>query len=593
MPASEAYRGLVRKLVVGIDVGTTFSGVSYAILDPGEVPSIHSITRYPGQESEAGNCKIPSILYYRQDGTLHSAGAEATVPGMELVVEDEDLIFVEWFKLHLRPERLDSSAISQKDLRPLPPNKTAADVLADFLGYLFACARRYICETHSNGESLWNSVQDQIAFVLSHPNGWEGLQQSKIRQAAVTAGLVPDTSAGYSRIHFVTEGEASLNFCINNGLATNTIQEGESVIIVDAGGGTVDVSSYRFLSVSPVSVEEVTSPECVLQGSTRVNVRLREFLQGFLASSAFGNEEDLKLMADSFDKSTKPVFKDEKEPSYIKFGTMKDNDPAVNIRRGQLMLSGSRVASFFRPALESIFDVIKSQRDAGPALSTVFLVGGFAASPWLYLSLKEKLSPIGVTLYRPDSHTNKAVADGAVSFFLDNCVSSRVMKMTYGVHVTVDYNPDDPAHLARQDQKFVRPSGRVMLREGFSILLQRGTRVHQNEEISQHLQHEAHESHTLNKIGSVVLSYTGKDKPRWMDVDPELFTPLCTIYADTSQVLRESRQGPNGVYYVQKFKIVLLCGLTEMQAQLSWVENGIEKRGLAKVVYDDDVRSSQ
>ena len=34
------------------------------------------------------------------------------------------------------------------------------------------------------------------------------------------------------------------------------------MIIVDAGGGTVDVSSYRFLSTSPISVEEVTSPEC-------------------------------------------------------------------------------------------------------------------------------------------------------------------------------------------------------------------------------------------------------------------------------------------------------------------------------------------
>lgn len=57
---------------------------------------IHFIS-YPGQENEAGNCKIPSILYYRPDGTLHSVGAEATVPGIELVVEDEDLTYVEWY----------------------------------------------------------------------------------------------------------------------------------------------------------------------------------------------------------------------------------------------------------------------------------------------------------------------------------------------------------------------------------------------------------------------------------------------------------------------------------------------------------------
>ncbi len=133
---------------------------------------------------------------------------------------------VDRFKLHLRPEHLDANAISRRDLPPLPPNLTAMDVLGDFLGYLFACTRRYICETHSNGESLWTSVEDQIVFVLSHPNGWEGLQQSKMRQAAVAAGLVPNTREGQSRIRFVTEGEASLNFCINNGLATNTIQVG-------------------------------------------------------------------------------------------------------------------------------------------------------------------------------------------------------------------------------------------------------------------------------------------------------------------------------------------------------------------------------
>lgn len=45
-------------------------------------------------------------------------------------------------------------------------------------------------------------------------------------------------------------------------------------------------------------------------------------------------------MLEQFDKSTKPVFKDASEPSYVKFGSMRCNDPKVNIRRGQLMLSG-------------------------------------------------------------------------------------------------------------------------------------------------------------------------------------------------------------------------------------------------------------
>jgi hypothetical protein len=39
------YAGSARLLVIALDVGTTFSGVSYAILEPGEVPKIHGVTR--------------------------------------------------------------------------------------------------------------------------------------------------------------------------------------------------------------------------------------------------------------------------------------------------------------------------------------------------------------------------------------------------------------------------------------------------------------------------------------------------------------------------------------------------------------------
>ena len=40
------YSGNTRSLVLAFDVGTTFSGVSYAILEPNEIPKIHGVTRY-------------------------------------------------------------------------------------------------------------------------------------------------------------------------------------------------------------------------------------------------------------------------------------------------------------------------------------------------------------------------------------------------------------------------------------------------------------------------------------------------------------------------------------------------------------------
>ena len=91
---------------------------------------------------------------------------------------------------------------------------------------MYKCARTYIEESHANGSALWASVESEIQFIFTHPNGWEGIQQTQMRQAAIKAGLVPDTSAGRSRIAFVTEGEASLHFAIKHGLPVEATKVG-------------------------------------------------------------------------------------------------------------------------------------------------------------------------------------------------------------------------------------------------------------------------------------------------------------------------------------------------------------------------------
>ena len=97
-------------------------------------------------------------------------------------------------------------------------------VFADFLKYLLECASSYIQQAHFNGPDLWNSVKTHIDFVLSHPNGWEGTEQSEMRRAAVLAGLVPDNASGHSRLSFVTEGEASLHFSVQNGVLAGAMK---------------------------------------------------------------------------------------------------------------------------------------------------------------------------------------------------------------------------------------------------------------------------------------------------------------------------------------------------------------------------------
>ena len=45
MASLKPFTGPLRKLVLAFDVGTTYSGIAYAILDPGETPRIQGVTR--------------------------------------------------------------------------------------------------------------------------------------------------------------------------------------------------------------------------------------------------------------------------------------------------------------------------------------------------------------------------------------------------------------------------------------------------------------------------------------------------------------------------------------------------------------------
>jgi len=128
------------------------------------------------------------------------------------------------FKLHLRPNVRNTPG-DTLDIPPLPLNKSVIEVFADFFKYLYRAASDYIKFYRAGlGEAVWRTLEGGIHFVLSHPNGWEGQQQAKMKKAAVLAQLIPDTAHGYSRISFVTEGEASLHFAIEHGLPRGVIE---------------------------------------------------------------------------------------------------------------------------------------------------------------------------------------------------------------------------------------------------------------------------------------------------------------------------------------------------------------------------------
>ena len=221
---------------------------------------------------------------------VRAVGAEVLQEHIIEQAEDENWIKLEWlaptivlwcrsvtatfaihrWRLHLRPRYLSSSHIRDDDIPALPQGLSAVQVLGDFMKYLFKCARNYIVESHASGASMWRSLEGQIEFVLTHPNGWEGSQQQHIRRAAELAGLVPAGEGGQSQLHLLTEGEAMLYFCIATVLASDTFSKTpilcsddyQGVAIIDAGDGTIDMSLYSVTFAPSMSVEEIAPAEC-------------------------------------------------------------------------------------------------------------------------------------------------------------------------------------------------------------------------------------------------------------------------------------------------------------------------------------------
>ncbi|KAK0476522.1 hypothetical protein EDD18DRAFT_1215707 [Armillaria luteobubalina] len=465
----QPYQGPRQKLVIALDLGTTFSGVSYSILDPGIVPEIKG------------------------------RGAEALDESVIRSAEDEG-----WSS-------------------------------GDFYAYLVDCTLTFIQESHQNGTDLLSSVQDRIEFILSHPNGWEGVQQKKLRRAA--------------KIHFVTEGEASLHFCIDHGLSSY-IRDGEGVLIVDAGGGTVDISTYSR------TLPRVAPMVRISLVSTFVTRRAELFLKS-RETKGSQYEGEVELIADCFDKTTKHRFRNANEPAYIKFGTMRDTDPRLDIRSGQLKLSGS-----------------------------IFLVGGFAANTWLFLKMRQQVEPSGLSFSRPDSHVNKAVADGAVSFYIYNIVSARVSSIIMARECTPALNPSDPEHARRKSQIYILPNGEEALAGQYNIILPKAPSA-------------------ANSIRVGILCYHGqRPDPLWMDREPDNYPVLFTITANTSiaaKVLEALPRKGGGIYYCFNYDIVIFVGRTELKAQICWKENvgtfcsrslfliSTLTRGPAQIVYDRDL----
>ena len=73
----------------------------------------------------------------------------------------------------------------------------------------------------------------------------------------------------------------------------------------------------------------------------------------------------------------------------------------------------------------------------------------------------------------PVTHSNKAVAIGAASYYVDRFVAGRISKFTYGVSCNTPYQPSNPEHVKREHKSYINAAGERCVRESFRTMLQR------------------------------------------------------------------------------------------------------------------------
>ncbi|KAL2856684.1 hypothetical protein BJY01DRAFT_263171 [Aspergillus pseudoustus] len=230
------------QLVIGIDFGTTFSGVAWATPENFEADQINLITAWPGTGREEG--KAPTELRY-EDGKIlwgyEIPGGADSVRGFKLLLlHDEDLttdIKTSEFFLRARKAMRDNG-------------KSAIDLVADYLSALW----RHTMETIS--KALGEYVVDGLQFhvVITVPAIWKGYARQAMRDAATRAGILRSRNAGETTLSFVPEPEAAAfsTLCERG----RRIRRGDVYLVCDAGGGTVDLISYEIKDTNPISMRE-------------------------------------------------------------------------------------------------------------------------------------------------------------------------------------------------------------------------------------------------------------------------------------------------------------------------------------------------
>ncbi|CAG8551863.1 7908_t:CDS:10 [Ambispora gerdemannii] len=460
------------RVVVGVDFGTTFSGFAYAFKsNPNEVVTNDV---WPGQ---TGQFKTNTALSYDDSFSVLEWGypALAQEPQKKTKGADKNKQLpkpVELFKLYL-------GNLEPDEEPPLPKGLDWKKAISDYL----RCLNKLIGETIT---SRWPGLQfpKNVLFVMAVPAEWTDEAKGFLRKLAYDAGMLEDLNS--ENLEFTTEPEAAAIHCIRI-LNEHSLTVGAPFMIVDCGGGTVDLTTRAVLPDRRLS--EITIRAGDYCGSSFVDKNFLKYVARKVGVEAMvslrdNNYGQLQYLVQQFcsrvkhsfngnpdEYTTKDIDLERTCPAIMKYVT---GDALASMEEDEwvLEMDFETVRAMFDPVVEKILNMINHQLSAcGGNCMAIFMVGGFSENHYLTWRVRHAFGRFVPTIAVP-KHPIAAVCRGALQYGLYmSTIKSRVLKWTYGTDSFRLWTPADPPERRT-------PTGFITV---FRAIAHRGTQVAVNQ----------------------------------------------------------------------------------------------------------------
>ncbi|KAK1465439.1 hypothetical protein CCUS01_07556 [Colletotrichum cuscutae] len=458
------------KLIVGLDYGTTYSGISFALSNAADFRDIYPWTKFPGAASHGSkHCeKAPSRIAYQSEN---------------LQDLDDDV----WgYQTDALPSEYDDPNLKRSlgdALMKLPAGKTAKDVVTDYLRGMYTMFQKAV-EEKLGRENLREFPMD---VWLTVPATWSEKAKILTQAAAKDAGFA---SRSIDRIMLIPEPEAAAHMALKTSVnhVHDLVEEGSGVMVCDLGGGTVDITTYEIERISPtLRLKELCVGNGGKCGGTFVDRNLHELLAKRFGK-AFTSLPITKTgpgseFADEFEDKKKDfsVQSASKRPMRLSLrmeglGRMSRLADYYDQGQSKVLLTRQDMKSLFDPVVEKILQLVTDQesrtrKTMGKTISTLVLVGGFGSSPYVKDRLKEWCGKWNIRLTTPMNGAWSAIVCGAVLRGVEGSITTeKRCRRHYGHMLSLEYCPEKhKGYDASKRRVYIDPFDRLTYLTGFMV----------------------------------------------------------------------------------------------------------------------------